>query len=242
MFTDTHCHLCPGLDDGPRTLDEALAMCQLAWNEGTRIVAVTAHQNERWPLAPEQIISAADQLSAELRELGCDMQLVPVGEVMLSPDTMELYRAGRLLTVGNHGRYLLVEFPHGLFLDIRNLVSELAAEDVRVILAHAERYPELLHGSGVVDELIRMGCVVQVNTDSLASPRTRADGRALRAWARRGVIHIIGSDAHSAVRRPPQMQAAFQQLSRWTSPSAAHEIFYTNGATILESHLSLQQK
>ena len=47
-IADTHVHLLAGLDDGPRTWDDALAMCRLLCAEGVGRVAALAHQNERW--------------------------------------------------------------------------------------------------------------------------------------------------------------------------------------------------
>ena len=233
MYADTHIHLCPGLDDGPRDLDEALQMCQLAWNEGVRMAAVTGHQNDTWRLTPEQIISAADQLAAELSSLGCPLELSPMGEVMLSADTFDDWQQGRLLSIGNHGCYLLVEFPHNLFLDIRDLTSEMAELGVRLVLAHAERYPELLHGGTLVDGLIRRGCIIQVSSAGLADPASRQDMKALRDWARRGVIHVMCSDAHSPRRRRPAMRAAYQQLAKWTNTKVAQTICWHNGAAVL---------
>ncbi len=61
---DIHCHLLAGLDDGPATQEEALAMCRLAYAEGTRMAAATAHQNDHWPdVTPERIRLACDILS-----------------------------------------------------------------------------------------------------------------------------------------------------------------------------------
>ena len=64
-LVDMHCHLLAGLDDGPRTADDALEMCRIAHAEGTRMVAALAHQNERWNgVTPDIIRGAAQQLAA----------------------------------------------------------------------------------------------------------------------------------------------------------------------------------
>ena len=42
-LVDMHCHLLAGLDDGPRSQEEAVAMCRMAYEEGIRMVAATAH-------------------------------------------------------------------------------------------------------------------------------------------------------------------------------------------------------
>ena len=48
-LVDIHCHLLAGLDDGPRTDEDALEMCRIAYEDGTRIIAAGAHQNEHYP-------------------------------------------------------------------------------------------------------------------------------------------------------------------------------------------------
>ena len=234
MFADTHCHICPGLDDGARDMDEALEMCRIAWNEGVRSIAVTAHQNDRWPdVTPARIERATQELAGRLEDMDCSLQLVPAAEVMIGANTMEYWRAGRLLSVGNQGKYLLVEFPHGLHLDIRDLAREFVDQGLRPILAHAERCPELAYVPGKIEELIEIGCMVQISTGAIANPENRRQQKILRDWARRGIIHVVGSDAHSPRRRRPNMISAFQQLKKWTSHSLAKRICGTNGMAVL---------
>jgi protein-tyrosine phosphatase len=68
---DMHCHLLAGLDDGPSTQEEALEMCRLAYAEGTRMAAATAHQNEDYPeVTPPRIRSAWERLVQQLRDAG----------------------------------------------------------------------------------------------------------------------------------------------------------------------------
>ena len=43
-LVDMHCHLFAEMDDGPRSWDDALTMCRIAHEEGTQLVAATAHQ------------------------------------------------------------------------------------------------------------------------------------------------------------------------------------------------------
>ncbi len=234
MFVDTHCHLCPGLDDGPRTMEEALQMCHIAWNEGVRAIAALAHQNEHWAdVTPARICESTAEVAAELAAIGSPMRLVPTAEVMISAETLPQWRSGQLLSVGDHGKYLLVEFPHGLYLDIRGFTHELVQLGVRPILAHADRYPELVHGGEMITELIAAGCIVQVSTTCLMEPESRGQMKTLRAWARRGIIHVVGSDAHSPRRRRPVMAAAYEQLRKWTSREAADRICGRNGMRVL---------
>ncbi len=65
-----HCHLLAGLDDGPRTEEDAVEMCRIAYADGTRIIAAGAHQNEKYPaVTPERIRVAAGRLAVLLAPL-----------------------------------------------------------------------------------------------------------------------------------------------------------------------------
>jgi protein-tyrosine phosphatase len=232
---DMHCHLLAGLDDGPATQEEALAMCRLAYDQGTRMAAATAHQNDDYPeVTPERIRLAWDRLVHSLREADIPLAVFPCAEVMVHPEIESAWDEGRLLSVADQRRYLLIEMPHGCFLDLEAMVRSLVARGIRPILAHPERQEELLHEAGQIERLIEAGCLVQVNAHSIAQPRSKLDAQALKSWIKRGIVHCLGSDGHSATRRPPVMNAAYQQVLRWVGTSMADRIGSTYGMAILQ--------
>jgi protein-tyrosine phosphatase len=232
-LVDIHCHLLAGMDDGPRTPADALAMCRKAYEEGTRLMAATAHQNERWSaVSPDGIRAATQELRRQLQAEGVPLAVSPCAEVMARPDLGAAWAAGELLSVADRGQFLLLEMPHGLFVDLRPLIKQLQG-GVRLILAHPERQPELLHDMGVIEELIAAGCLVQVSSGSITDPATPADARALRSWFRRGCVHLLGSDGHSPHRRPPRMADAYRQIERWAGAAVADRVCSTNGTAVL---------
>jgi protein-tyrosine phosphatase len=233
-LVDIHCHLLAGLDDGPRTEEEAIEMCRLAYADGVRTVAATAHQNEDWAsVTPERIRQASQRLCQRLRELGLPLMAFPTAEVMVHPGLESSWRRGELLGLAGRGDYLLLEMPHDLFVDLGETVRNLRRVGVRPILAHPERHEELLHDPGRIEQLIRFGCLVQVSSSSLTSPPSSQNGKALRSWVRRGIVHVLGSDGHSPVKRPPKMLAAYRQICRWAGSAVADRIASTNGFAIL---------
>lgn len=233
-LVDVHVHLLAGLDDGPRTPEEALEMCRVAAAEGTRLSVALAHQNDAWPdVTPERIRVAARALSAALATAGVDLELAPSAEVMARTDLAAAWRAGSLMSVADRGQFLLVEMPHDLFVDVRRTVEELRQVGLRVILAHPERTPELLHDAGRIEALIELGCLVQVSAKSLTSPADGKTERALRDWVRRGVVHLLGSDGHSVHRRPPRLAAAVERIQHWAGAAAADRIGSTYGQLVL---------
>src|SRR5688572_26140722 len=159
-LVDTHCHLLAGLDDGPRTPEDALAMCRRAYDQGVRHSVALAHQNEDYPAnTPQRLREAFGKLVEDLRAAGLeDFEVVPCAEVMVRPDMLEAYDRGEFLGIGASGKYILLEMPHGLCVELAWVIQRLVAKGVRPILAHAERCPELLHDLPSVEKLINAGC------------------------------------------------------------------------------------
>lgn len=235
-LVDMHCHLLAGLDDGPRAQEEAVAMCRIAYAEGVRMVAATAHQNEQWnAVSPDRIRQASQKLVQSLREAGIPLLIFPCAEVMVHADLELSWKRGDLLSVADRGQYLLLEMPHDLCVDLRATVRRLRQLGVRPILAHPERHEQLLHEPGSVEELIHAGCLVQVSSASVTNPPSPRDRRALKRWFKGGLVHLLGSDGHSPTRRPPRMADAYRQISRWIGSVAADRIGSTIGMAVLQA-------
>jgi len=130
------------------------------------------------------------------------------------------------------GRYLLIELPHDLYIDLRGTVAGLMRQGVRPVLAHPERTPEMLHRPGEIEDLIAMGCLVQVSARSFLRPRSPDDFRAIRSWFERGVVHLLCSDAHGVRRRAPRMAEAMDLLESWIGPVERARIASDNGIAV----------
>lgn len=234
-LADTHVHLLAGLDDGPPTPDVALAMCRMLVSEGVRHATALAHQNRDYPdNTPDQLRASAAALAALLAQKKIPLSVHPTGEVMLSHNTAYEWRAGQLLSVGDHRQWLLVEMPHGDFLDVLPLAESLAPDGVRLIIAHAERYDPLLDDLALTQRWIEAGCLIQVTARALAEPWDEHFERALKRWAKGGFIHLLGSDGHGIDRRRPHMAAGFKRLVKWVGRSHATQIASVWGAAVLE--------
>ena len=234
-LADTHVHLLAGRDDGPRTIDEALSMCRMLCEEGVHYATALAHQNDTFPEnTAVQLRAAASELALRLKEEAIPLSVFPTGEIVLTPELVEQWQSGTLLSIGDHGRFLLVEMPHGLFVDVMPLVKRFREIGVRLVIAHAERYPELLHESGLAERWIAAGCLIQVTAGHLADPTSSSDERALKDWAKRGIIHILGTDGHRIDRRVPRMRAGYEKLVRWIGPQSAERIGSIWGAALLQ--------
>jgi protein-tyrosine phosphatase len=152
---------------------------------------------------------------------------------MAHPETMRHWQDGKLLSVADRGQYLLLEMPHGVFVDLIPTVQGLRAAGVRPILAHPEREREYLHEPDLIEAMVEAGCLVQVSSANITSPKNAVDERALKNWFRRGIVHVLGSDGHSPRRRPPLLAAAHRRLTQWIGPGQADRIASSNGLAIV---------
>jgi protein-tyrosine phosphatase len=234
-LADTHVHLLGGLDDGPETEDMAVAMCRMLVSEGAAHATALAHQNDDYPdNTPERMVAVAAALSARLAEKKIPLTVYPTAEVMLAPTIVEDWHAGRLLSVANRRQWLLVEMPHGLFVDVLPIAQVLRPGGVRLIIAHAERYPELLHDRALAARWIAAGCLIQVTAKAVAEPWDDEMERGLRAWLAGGFVHILGSDGHGIDRRQPLLAAGYRELVKRVGPLAAEQIGSHRGTALLQ--------
>lgn len=229
---DLHCHILPDLDDGARDLEEALHMAYLAVRSGVTDVVVTphcTHGGTREVVPPLQLVSRA------LKELEIPLRLHPGMEIFGTPETARLLRAGELLTL-NGSRYALVEFS---FLsdgvqETQILEQMLQAGFVPVV-AHPERYEYTQQEPRLIDQWVKMGCLLQINKGSLLGrfgPRIRDLSLAM---VDRGLATVVASDAHAARVRTTWMYDVWDMLGRRFSPVAAETLLRDNPWRILNN-------
>lgn len=207
---DLHCHLLPGIDDGPETLDEGVALALHAAQHGIVRAVVTPHvhvgryRNER-----ASIEADLERFRAELARRRIALTLHLGGEVRLNEDIIALVSEGRVPFIGARDGYriLLLEFPHShIPAGADKFVAWLLKQNIRPLIAHPERNKDI-HGD--IDRIIpflSMGCWLQLTAGAVAGnfgepSRTRA-----RQLLERGWVSILASDAHNLEHRPPELE------------------------------------
>src|SRR5271157_4074553 len=107
---DLHCHVLPGIDDGPATIEDSVAIARAAAAAGTRTIVATPHVSRRYPNRSEAIGRLVAQLNARLSAERVDVRVLAGAEVAMT-HTVDL-KATELehLRLGG-GPWLLVEPP-----------------------------------------------------------------------------------------------------------------------------------
>jgi len=203
---DLHCHLLPAIDDGPRTMDEALAMARLHVAAGVQTVAATPHVSWDMPTSTEAIERGLVELRAALAEQQIPLELVRGAEVDVHRASELSDDALRELTLGGGG-WLLLEAPLRQGIPLEPIVRSLHARGHRIVIAHPERSPLLQRDLAGLRQLVRAGVVTQVTASSFSGRFGRTVQRFAEELLDAGLVHTVASDAHDSVRRPPGISA-----------------------------------
>lgn len=214
-FTDIHCHCLPGLDDGPVSMAEALALCRRLVAEGIITVVATPHQLGRFNGCNEaaKVRRATSRLNKRLQEAGIRLTVLPGGDVRVDERICQLLQADRILTLADAGKYLLLELPQEIFIDIEPLLKELASLQIRAIISHPERHTALDRQPKVVSKWLDIGAYLQITASSLLGYFESGVQRAAWQFLDSGWATLVATDAHDINARRPQMRAAFERIS-----------------------------
>jgi protein-tyrosine phosphatase len=238
---DVHCHILPGVDDGPRNLSESLALCRALVHDGFTDAIATPHQLGRWDGANDgtTVRSAIAELQSQLAAAKIPLSVHPGGEVRLDERIPQLLGSGRILTLADTGVYLLLELPQGLNVDPAMLVPYLTRTGTRVVLAHAERYNALAAADAhaavaAATTWTAQGAALQVNAASLVGGSGPQAEAAAWQWLANGLVALIATDAHSINTRRPCMSVAIEQIVARLGEDAARRTCIENPARVLE--------
>jgi protein-tyrosine phosphatase len=211
---DLHSHILPGVDDGPRTLEGSLELARAAAADGTRTILATPHVNDDPRIGPELVAERLELLRPALAEAGIPLEVLPGGEIAIWRLVDLDDAALRALSLGG-GPYLLVESPFSPVVgDFEPMVLDLHARGHRVLLAHPERCPAFQRDLARLERLADAGVLIQLTAGSMVGAFGSTVRRFTSSLLRDGLAHVIASDAHDAVKRPPGLSAGFAALER----------------------------
>jgi protein-tyrosine phosphatase len=209
-FVDVHSHVVPSGDDGVRSREQGLELCQRAARRWTGILFATPHV---WPTLPltEEREAAVREAAAAMApvaaraglELRLGFELTPT-PALLDEDPRR-YRLEGLEAV-------LMELPfHGSLTLSERLGEHIEAAGLTPVIAHPERSQDVLEMPSLAARLRERGWLLQLNGSSLLGhhgPEIEAAGWEL---VDRGLADLVGSDGHRNTR-PPFLDEAYRAV------------------------------
>jgi protein-tyrosine phosphatase len=218
---DLHCHVLPGIDDGPATIEGSLALARAAAAAGTRVLLATPHVSWSYPANDADTIAAlVDELNARLEaeeialEVRAGAELAITRLIEIAP--AELAR----LSLGG-SPWLLVEPPFApTITGLDSILLDLQRQGHRILLAHPERCHAFHRDPQMLESLVRAGVLTSITAGSLVGRFGNQVRRFALSLARDGLIHNVASDAHDSVHRPPGTaaelrEAGLEPLADW---------------------------
>jgi protein-tyrosine phosphatase len=234
---DLHAHILPGLDDGPKAMEEAVEMARMAAQHGTKAILATPHMKDvNENSSVQHARNLLDELAKRAKTEGLELSLFMGMENHLVPSLPAMFTSGQALTI-NGSRYALVEMP---FFDRPNYLEEtlfqLQLQGITPVLAHPERIeciqkdPELLAG------FVNRGMLSQITAGSLLGYFGADVRRFTEELVLRGLAHVIASDCHYASGpRSPKLTAGVEAAAKLVGSERARTMVEGTPRTILEN-------
>ena len=204
-MVDIHSHILPAVDDGAKTWEVSVRMCEMAAADGITHLVATPHSNETYRYDRKQ----HEEVLAQLREkvngaielsLGCDFHL-SFDNIVAAKKDPEQFCIGQT-------NYLLVEFSDfGVSRQLLRTLEEFLQGGVTPIITHPERNQMMQAKPELVIEMASMGCVIQVTASSFTGFWGRGPKKIAEWLLRQGAVHVLASDAHDPDKRTPILSA-----------------------------------
>jgi protein-tyrosine phosphatase len=211
-MVDIHCHILPGLDDGPEFVEMARAMAEMAIADGITHVIATPHASLDFHFDPEAIRARKAELQAQVNgrltiATGCDFH-------MSFENLQDIRREPRRYTL-NQQNYLLVEFADfSIPPSMDQVLHDLQLARLAPVITHPERNPLIRSKPERLYQWIQQGCYAQVTAGSVTGKFGKAAKESALNWIDAGAVHFLASDAHNTTTRPPVMKEAFEEVAR----------------------------
>ena len=228
---DIHCHPLPETDDGAKSFDIAVAMCQMAAKEGTTHLVATPHCNYRYQFDAQSNRIKLKELQAAVGEspkllLGCDFHL--------SYDNLrKLAENGSDFSI-NKTQYLLVEFADHFIPDqMDNVFYEIEMAGLTPIITHPERNPVIQRKSELLYRWALRGCLIQITAMSYMGgfgPRAQALSE---QWLERNMVHFFASDGHNLTSRPPVLSSCYNKVVSVRGKDVAELLLEANPSAVI---------
>jgi len=237
-FVDIHSHVLYGLDDGAQTIDQSIAMLEMAAAGGTTDIVATPHSDLKFTFQPALIAERAGELNTALGgkiriHTGCDFHLHfdNIQDCLENPTKYTI----------NHRRYLMVEFADKHIANsTEDVFRRMVHLDITPVVTHPERNPLIQKRMDQLAGWVRAGCLVQVTAQSFLDRFGKHARQAADELMERGMVHFVASDAHDTVHRPPLLADAFAYVVDRYGADRATALFADNPrATLTGQYLEV---
>lgn len=241
-MVDIHCHLLPGIDDGPPTLEAALALANALVADGMLHVVCTPHifpgrfENRRSSIQDE-----FERFAGVLEAAGLPLALSWAAEVRLTHEVLDLLAVGEIPFLGPSDGLstMLLEMPDGQVpLGAERFAQRLLQMGVRPVIVHPERNRGVMERPDKLRAFVEDGCLVQITAGSLVGQFGANAQRVAQLLVDKGWVHVVASDAHNLAGRKPRMADASKMIAQQWGAATARQLTVFAPAAMCGADLS----
>jgi|WetSurMetagenome_2_1015567.scaffolds.fasta_scaffold02389_4 protein-tyrosine phosphatase len=226
---DIHCHILPGIDDGPSDMAESIEMARIAAGDGITTIVATPHLRDGADMA-DIIASGAADLNRYLDELAIPVKILLGADinVMLSIPSLKDYTI-------NGTRYLLYEFPHTHMPGNAGvIIFNAMSVGLHPIITHPERNPSVIKDPNIIIDLRETGPLVQITAGSLTGYFGPGSKECALYLLKKGAVDIIATDAHSCEGRRPVLSEGLHVAEKILGRKKAALLVQANPLAVIE--------
>lgn len=193
-FTDYHCHILPGVDDGVRRMEDTLEILAEYEKLGVQTVWCTPHIMEDIPNTTQRLQERFCQLQEAYKG---PIQLNLAAEYMIDGLFDQRLSEGDLLPLGPSKDQVLVETSYfNPPLRFEQTLGEIKSKGFYPVLAHPERYM-YMSDKDYYKKLRMNGIRFQMNLASLAGVYGNTAKKKAEMLLQEGFYDYTGTDLHN---------------------------------------------
>jgi protein-tyrosine phosphatase len=226
---DIHHHLLWELDDGSKSVENSIAMAQIAAADGITHIVCTPHANEQYAYEPTVIAEKIAVLQRALDEAGVSIKLGHGCDFHMSYDNIQEAKTDPTRFSINGFGYLLIELPdYGISQALTETLYQLRLAGLTPILTHPERNATLQADQQRMVEWLQGGLLIQVTAGSVLGHMGKVAQRVAHQLLANRWVHFLATDAHNITSRPPKMREAYEMVVERYGQDYAHAICVSN--------------
>jgi protein-tyrosine phosphatase len=230
-MVDIHCHILPGLDDGSESWEMTREMCGVAASDGITHIVATPHCNYEFAYDRNRFGDMLGELhDAAVGKLdfslGCDFNFCSenIEDALVNP---------KQFAIGD-SQYMLVELPEVFAPSVAmEDLLKISSCGMVPIITHPERNRTIVNKPEIALKMVEQGCLMQVTASAFTGFWSERPKKVAEWLLKRGAVHVIASDGHDPVGRPPVMSQGREAIEKLAGREAAEALSVHNPTAII---------
>jgi protein-tyrosine phosphatase len=232
---DMHAHILPGVDDGPKNMEESIGLIQQAIKEGITDIIATPHAySPHYDVQKSIVLEKMMELRKEIQKRQLPISIHEGQEIRIQDTTVEKLGNMESLSLAK-SKYVLLELPSsGIPAYTVQIIQGILSLDKVPIIAHPERNRGIAEKPSRLARLVNHGAIAQITAGSLSGHFGKKIQRLSLDFVDSNLVHTYGSDVHNLGTRPFLFDAGLIYLEKHKRLDAV-DLFLENNARILEN-------